>query len=111
MRRNGYPYGELTKGAVLNSDAMMECSTTYTIILRGQVLADELNAAGPLAITVDYAAAQSAAAGRTRLTARTDQSGLVGLIRYLHGLGYVLLAISLAGEETDYRGSVEQNER
>jgi hypothetical protein len=30
----------------------------------------------------------------TRFTVHTDQSGLIGLIRHLHGRGFVLLSVS-----------------
>jgi hypothetical protein len=57
---------------------------TYHIELRGQVDEDEINATSPLQMTVvrvDQAA--------TLFSVRTDQSGLIGLMRHLHGLGFV----------------------
>jgi len=62
---------------------------TYYIQLRGQVDEDEINATSPLRVTVER---PNQAA--TLLTVRTDQSGLVGLLRHLHGLGFVLLSVN-----------------
>jgi hypothetical protein len=61
---------------------------TYTIQLRGQVSENEINALGPLPMTVEKAAAQA-----TWFTIHTDQSGLIGLMRHLHGLGLVFLSV------------------
>ena len=60
----------------------------YQLELRGQVDADEINVASPLQLTVVSAGAEA-----TRLAVRTDQSGLIGLIRHLHALGFVFLAV------------------
>jgi hypothetical protein len=49
---------------------------------------DEINAMSPLQMTVirtDVAA--------TLLTVGTDQSGLIGLMRHLHGLRFVFLSV------------------
>jgi hypothetical protein len=62
---------------------------TYHIRLRGQVDEGEINAMSPLEITVERA--NQAA---TLITVRTDQSGLIGLLRHLHGLGFVLLSVN-----------------
>ncbi len=64
---------------------------TYHIQLRGQVDEGEINAMSPVQIAVvrdDQAA--------TLLTVCTDQSGIVGLLRHLHGLGFVLVSVSRA---------------
>ena len=66
----------------------MKDNCTYHIELRGQVSAGEINAAGPLQVEITQVEPSS-----TRLTLSTDQSGLVGLISYLHGLGFVLLSV------------------
>ena len=66
----------------------MQDICTYHIEVRGQVDEDAFNATSPLQMTVvrvDPAA--------TRFTICADQSGLVGLIRHLHGQGFVLLSI------------------
>jgi len=62
---------------------------TYQIEVRGQVDENAFNATSPLQITVvrgDPAA--------TLFTIYADQSGLIGLIRHLHGHGFVLLSIT-----------------
>jgi len=60
----------------------------YLIQLRGQVDENEINAMSPLQMTVKDMAADS-----TLLTVNTDQSGLIGLMRHLHGLGFVFLSV------------------
>lgn len=62
--------------------------STYRILLGGVVAESDLNAASPLQVTV----LQTSTAA-TRLSVCTDQSGLIGLLRYLHGLGFVLLEV------------------
>lgn len=62
---------------------------TYHVEVRGRVDENDLNLKSPFAITVvraDIAA--------TLFTIRTDQSGLIGLMRHLHGRGFVLLSIT-----------------
>jgi hypothetical protein len=62
---------------------------TYHVEVCGQVDENVFNATSPLQMTVvrvDTAA--------TLFTIRTDQSGLVGLIRHLHGQGFVLLSVT-----------------
>jgi menaquinone-dependent protoporphyrinogen oxidase len=68
---------------------MMNEIGKYTITVQGQVDAAELNADSPWRMKV--VEANSAV---TRLAVRTDQSGLVGLIRHLHNIGIALLAIN-----------------
>jgi hypothetical protein len=61
---------------------------TYQIKVRGQLDENAFNATSPLQVTVvrvDTAA--------TRFTICTDQSGLIGLIRHLHGQGFVILSV------------------
>ncbi len=60
----------------------------YTILLRGQVSESEINATGPLQVKVIQVEPHF-----TQLAFSTDQSGLVGLISYLHGLGFILLSM------------------
>ena len=62
---------------------------TYLIQVRGQVDVGEINAMSPLAITLERA--EPAA---TELAFSTDQSGLIGLMRYLHGKAFVFLSMS-----------------
>ena len=61
---------------------------TYQIEVRGQMDEDTFNATSPLQMTamrMDPAA--------TLYTVSTDQSGLIGLIRHLHGHGFELLSV------------------
>ena len=60
----------------------------YHIQLRGRVDEDEINEMSPLQMTVIRANTTA-----TLLTVSTDQSGLIGLMRHLHGLGFVLLSV------------------
>lgn len=62
---------------------------THHIEVRGQVDESAFNATSPLQITV--VRVHPAA---TLFTIRTDQSGLIGLIRHLHGRGFVLLSVT-----------------
>jgi len=61
---------------------------TYQIEIQGRVDENDLNAIGPLQMTVIQGDAQS-----TVFIVRTDQSGLIGLLRTLHGRGLVLLSV------------------
>jgi hypothetical protein len=60
----------------------------YHIRIRGQVDEDEINAMSPLQMVREWV--NSAV---THFSVRTDQSGLVGLVRHLHGLGFVFLSV------------------
>jgi hypothetical protein len=62
---------------------------TYLIHISGQVDEGETNAMSPQRIAVERIDPDA-----TLLTACTDQSGLMGLLRHLHGLGYILLSIT-----------------
>ena len=66
----------------------MDDSCTYHIEVQGQVDENDLNAMIPLRMTV--VRMEEAA---TLFTTRADQSALIGLIRYLHGRGFVLLSV------------------
>ncbi|MEJ2709190.1 MAG: hypothetical protein P8074_16380 [Anaerolineales bacterium] len=61
---------------------------TYQIELRGQLNENDINAMSPFQMTIVRANTAS-----TYATVYTDQSGLIGLIRHLHGKGFVLLSI------------------
>jgi hypothetical protein len=66
----------------------MHQSCTYRIEVRGQLEEKAFNKTSPLQVTVvrtDPAAAH--------FTTCTDQAGLVGLIRHLHGQGFLLLSL------------------
>jgi hypothetical protein len=66
----------------------MQDHCAYHIEVLGQVDENDFNQMSPLEIRVvrvDEAAAQ--------FVICTDQSGLIGLLRHLHGRGYVLLSV------------------
>lgn len=61
---------------------------TYLIKVRERIDEDSFNATSPLRISL----VQSDQAA-TLFAIDTDQSGLIGLIRYLHQQGFVLLSL------------------
>ena len=66
----------------------------YHIKVRGRVTERELNAMSPLPITMVQADAdEEEPYAATLLSIQADQSGLIGLIRHLHGRGLVLLSV------------------
>lgn len=67
----------------------MHAISTYHITVRGCIDQDDLNLMSPLEITV--VRADEAA---TEFTFRADQSGLIGLLRHLHGRGVVFLSVT-----------------
>jgi len=62
---------------------------TYLIQIHGLVNETEINAMSPLQMAVEQIESTA-----TLLSAETDQSGLIGLMRHLHGLGYVFLSVT-----------------
>jgi hypothetical protein len=62
---------------------------TYKIQFHGQVEEEDINTTSPVRLTIEHIDETS-----TFATLRADQSGMIGLIRHLHGLGLVLLSIS-----------------
>jgi hypothetical protein len=66
----------------------MDKLCTYHLRLHGQVEAGDLNAGGPLHVTV-----VEAGTAATELVISTDQAGIIGLLRHLHGRGFVLLSV------------------
>ncbi|MBN1666278.1 MAG: hypothetical protein JW862_04295 [Anaerolineales bacterium] len=67
----------------------MDESSTYQVEVLGTLSAGELNAGGPLQI-----ADLRTRDGITRFNVRGDQSGLIGLLRYLHLHGLLILGFS-----------------
>lgn len=67
----------------------MDDICTYQIEVRGQMDENDLNAMSPIQMTVVWADAAS-----MRFTIHTDQSGLIGLIRHLHGRRLALLSVN-----------------
>ena len=67
----------------------------YRIKVRGQVAESDLNAMSPWQITMIQADADDEHPNAATLfTIHADQSGLIGLMRHLHGQGLVLLSVS-----------------
>jgi hypothetical protein len=70
----------------------------YLVKVRGEVRLEELNPASPLKLD-----SCGAAGPNTALWLRADQSGLVGLLRFLHSRGLVILTVCrgepFAGQE------------
>ena len=66
----------------------MEDFFTYQIRIRGQVEAEDLNAGSPMQLTVEHADQNV-----TLVSVYTDQAGVIGLMRHLHGLGFQLLSV------------------
>lgn len=66
----------------------MDDICTYRIEVEGQLSANDLNTGSPLEMKLVQAKATA-----TLFKTCTDQSGIIGLIRYLHGRGLVLLSI------------------
>ena len=64
-------------------------SCVYHIQLRGQVDEEEINGMSPLLLVHEWGDTAV-----TQFAVHTDQSGLVGLLRHLHGLGFVFLSIN-----------------
>ena len=65
----------------------------YHIQLRGVVDEAEVNVMSPLQLVQEWEANAV-----TQFTARTDQSGLIGLMRHLHNLGFAFLSIACEQE-------------
>ena len=61
----------------------------YKIQIHGQVKEEDINRTSPLQFKIEQMVDDN-----TFIAVRTDQSGLVGLIRHLHGLGLVLVSMS-----------------
>lgn len=61
----------------------------YKIELRGQLSEDDLNEFSPILMSLIHMDTAS-----TTFQVRTDPSGMVGLIRCLHGRGLVLLSVN-----------------
>ena len=66
----------------------MQDFCTYQIEIQGRIDVDDLNAISPLHISIKRENPDA-----TQFTVNTDQSGLIGLMRYLHGLGFVFACV------------------
>ncbi len=70
----------------------------YRIEIDRLVDPDELRASSPLDLRVEPRAGNT-----TLLMAHTDQSGMIGLLRHLHGRGFVLLSMEREPDPTRVR--------
>lgn len=74
---------------------------TYRIELRGQVDVEELNRLGPQQMALVAAGGTRAGEAQgegaqepiTVLACCTDQSGMIGVLRYLHSMGYFITSV------------------
>lgn len=66
----------------------MEDIRIYQIRIEGQIVESEIAPFSPPGWKLE-----PGGKGASLLTVKTDQSGLVGLIRHLHGLGFALISI------------------
>ncbi len=66
----------------------MDDFCTYQIEVRGRIDEKDLNAMSPLPITIVRAESSS-----LQFSVYTDQAGLIGLLRHLHGRGIIFLSI------------------
>jgi hypothetical protein len=86
-RKSSYARKDFSHLRYVGLGAAMDDVRLYHIQIAGEVAESDLTAFCPLGTTVEPGDNASSV-----LTVRTDQSGLVGLIRHLHGLGFTLLA-------------------
>lgn len=61
---------------------------TYKIQIHGQVEEGDIHPTSPLRFKIEQSEETN-----TSITLQTDQSGIIGLIRHLHGLGLQLISI------------------
>jgi len=74
---------------------MIQTISTYHVRVRGEVDENTFIKKSPLCIKVIHTDETA-----TLFTVCSDQSGLIGLIRYLHGQGFVLLSVHRRPDET-----------
>jgi hypothetical protein len=72
----------------------MHTIDTFQIEVRGPVDEHTFNATSPLQMQV-----MRKASGATLFTICTDQAGLIGLLRHLHGQGFVLQSVYREGSK------------
>ena len=76
-----------------NTQPLFDSTTNYRIALQGPVDIDWLQSfAGSVEITVE---ATQQLEDITLIRVNTDQSGIVGLLRKLHGLGMTILQLRI----------------
>lgn len=69
--------------------AKMDDICIYHLEVRGMVEEDEINAMSPLLMTVERVDTVT-----TLFAVRADQAGLIGLMRHLHGRGFIFRSVS-----------------
>ncbi len=67
----------------------------YQIQIKGQIKAEDITRTSPLEFSIDQSGEEN-----TTITLITDQSGMIGLIRHLHGLGLMLLAVASSSDHS-----------
>jgi hypothetical protein len=67
---------------------------TYNIQIHGRVEEGDIRATSPLTFTIEQAEVTN-----TSITLQTDQSGIIGFFRHLHGLGLALISMSCSMED------------
>jgi hypothetical protein len=67
----------------------MDDLACFELVVRDPVSEADLNRLSPVHVVVAQANPLA-----VHLSAQTDQAGLIGLMRHLHGLGFVILAMS-----------------
>jgi hypothetical protein len=76
----------------------VEDTRTYQIEVMGLMDEQALNASSPLRMRVIRLEPDGELPlEKTRISVLTDQSGLIGLLRYLHARGLVLLSVNWEG--------------
>jgi hypothetical protein len=65
-----------------------EAGSSYRLRLLGEVGVDDVNRMSPCAVTLAQKDETT-----TTFHAATDQAGMIGLMRYLHGMGFVILSV------------------
>jgi hypothetical protein len=76
----------------------MNDTNLYQFVIRGCIDADEINANSPLALQIIATPHE-----RTLILASTDQAGMIGVIRHLHGLGLTILSVDCSTLPTETR--------
>ena len=79
----------------LETGEIVDSFDTYLIRIAGKVDHDEINAKSPCAMTLEEAEPSS-----TMFSVRADQSALIGLMRYLHGMGFRFLSVRITDPES-----------
>jgi len=80
-----------------NAQPIFDSATHYRIEVQGRVDVDWLQSFdGSVEISADEIRQME---DITVLNAHTDQSGIVGLVRRLHGLGMVILQLQIVSDE------------